>query len=59
MNPDLMVFIHKTAYLVQQAQQKMGAYVINLDEYKSVGAHWRALYMNCNNLKYFACFRVK
>ena len=32
---------------------------VNHDEYKSVGAHWRALYMNCNNLKYFACFRVK
>ena len=23
-----------------------GAYVINLDEYKSIGTHWIALYVN-------------
>ena len=26
-----------------------GAYVINLDEYKSIGTHWIALYVNGNN----------
>ena len=28
---------------------KDGAYVINLDEYKSVGPYWIALYVNSNN----------
>ena len=28
---------------------KDGAYVINLDEYKSIGAHWIAFYVNGNN----------
>ena len=30
-----------------------GAYVINLDEYKSIGAHWIALYVNDDNVTYF------
>ena len=25
------------------------AYVVNLDEYKSIGTHWIALYVNGNN----------
>ena len=28
---------------------KEGAYVINLDEYKSTGTYWITLYMNGNN----------
>ena len=28
---------------------KDGAYVINLDEYKSIGTHWIALYVNGDN----------
>ena len=28
---------------------KDGAYVINLDDYKSLGTHWIALYVNGNN----------
>ena len=28
---------------------KDGAYVINLDEYKSIGTHWIALFVNGNN----------
>ena len=28
---------------------KDGAYVINLDEFKSIETHWIALYMNGNN----------
>ena len=28
----------------------MGAYVINLDEYKSIVTHWIALYVNANNV---------
>ena len=28
---------------------KDGAYVINLDEFKPIGTHWIALYVNRNN----------
>ena len=32
---------------------KEGAYVINLDEYESIGTHWIALYVNGDNIIYF------
>ena len=32
---------------------KDGEYIINLDEYKSIGTHWIALYGNDNNVTYF------
>ena len=38
---------------------KDGAYVINLDEYKPIGTHWIALYVNKNNIVYFDSFGVK
>ena len=38
---------------------KDGAYVINLDQYKSIATHWIALYGNGNNLTYFDIFEVK
>ena len=38
---------------------KDGAYIINLDEYKSIGTHWIALYLNDKNLTYFDCFGVE
>ena len=38
---------------------KDGAYVINLDEFKSIGTHWIALYVNRNNATYFDSFRVE
>ena len=28
---------------------KNGAYVVNLDDYESIGNHWIALYVNGNN----------
>ena len=31
---------------------KNGAYVTNLDEYESIGTHWRALYVNGNKIIY-------
>ena len=31
----------------------MGAYVINLDEFKSIRTHWIAFYVNSNNVVYF------
>ena len=38
---------------------KDGAYVIILDEFKSIGAHWIALYANGNNILYFNSFGVE
>ena len=35
-----------------------GAYVTNLDEFKSKGTHWITLYVNGNNMIYFDSFRV-
>ena len=38
---------------------KEGSYVITLDEYKSIGTHWMALYVNDNNVTYFYSFGVE
>ena len=35
------------------------AYVINLNEFKSIGIHWIASYANGNNIIYFHSFRVE
>ena len=32
---------------------KDGAYIINLDEYQSIGTNWIALYINGKNVTYF------
>ena len=32
---------------------KYGAYIINLDEYESIGTHWIALYINAENVTQF------
>ena len=40
-------------------QIKDGAYVINLDKYKSMGNHWITLYVNGNNVAYFVSFGVE
>ena len=37
---------------------KDGAYVINLNEFKSIGTHWIALYVDSNNIIYFGSFGV-
>ena len=34
------------------------AYVINLDEYKLIGTHWIALYVNGDNVTYFDSFNT-
>ena len=41
------------------AQIKDRAYVINLDEYKSIGTHRVALYVNGENVSYFDGFVVE
>ena len=38
---------------------KGGLYIINLDEYESIGAHWIAFYVNDNNIIYFDSFGVE
>ena len=38
---------------------KDGAYVINLDKYKSIGTHWIGLPVNSNNVIYFDSFGVE
>ena len=35
------------------------AYIINLDEYESIGTHWIALYANAKNVPYFDSFGVE
>ena len=37
----------------------LGAYVINLDEYKSIRTHWIALYVNGDNVTYFDTIGVE
>ena len=38
---------------------KDGAYIMNLDEYESVGTHWIALYVSGDNVTYFNSFGVE
>ena len=38
---------------------KDGAYVINLDGYKSIGTHWINLYLNAENVTHFDSFAVE
>ena len=38
---------------------KDGSYVINFDQFKTIGTHWIALYVNSNNIKYFDSFGVE
>ena len=38
---------------------KDGTYVINLDEFKAIGTHWIALYVNVNIIIYFDGFGVE
>ena len=41
------------------SKAKDGTYVIKLDEYKSIGTHWIALYLNAGNVTYFDSFGVE
>ena len=38
---------------------KNGAYVINLDEYRDIGTHWIALYVNNESATYCDSFGVE
>ena len=35
------------------------AYILNLDEYESIGTHWIVFYVNYNSLTYFDSFGVE
>ena len=54
MNLNLVVLIQGTISL----KQKMGTFMINLDDYESFGAHWTALYVNDNNVTYLIVLRL-
>ena len=41
------------------AKIKDWAYIINLDEFESIGTHWIALYVNAENITYFDSFGVE
>ena len=34
-------------------------HVVKLDEYRSIGTHWIALYVNGENITYFDSFRIE
>ena len=55
MNLNLMVFIQENSL----SKIKDRVYIINLDEYESIGTHWIALYINAKNVTYFDSFGVK
>ena len=38
---------------------KDGVYIINFDEYESIGTNWIALYVNSKNITYFDSFGVE
>ena len=38
---------------------KDGTYIINPDEFKSIGTHWIALHVNGNNIAFFLGFGVE
>ena len=38
---------------------KDGAYIINLDEYSDIGAHWVAWWLDNNDVTYFDSFGVE
>ena len=56
MNLDLMEFLVEIIYLIVQ---KMVLNLINLDEYRDIGTHWVALYVNNKTITYFDSFRVE
>ena len=35
------------------------AYIVNLDDYESIGIHWITLYVNAENVTYFDSFHCK
>ena len=44
---------------MHQKTMKNGIYLVNVDEYKSIGVHWIDLYVNDNSMTYLDRFRVE
>ena len=59
MHPDPLTNFEIQKYYENEPKTKNGAYVINPDEYESIGIHWIALYVNDNNVTYFDSFGVE
>ena len=51
--------INRLFTLAFEGDKKNGAYVINLDEYRNIGTHWVALYVNNKTIIYFDSFGVE
>ena len=45
--------------IMHQKTMKNGIYLVNVDEYKSIGVHWIDLYVNDNSMTYLDGFRVE
>ena len=52
---NLVVFIQEIARLIASLTQQ----VHHLDEYKLIGSHWVAFYVNSNKVTYFDSFRIE
>ena len=52
------VYSRKNVAKISPNVVKHETYVVNLDKYKSIGAHWIALYGNGNNVTHFDSFGV-
>ena len=48
-----------TTALIISSEEMDGAYIINLDEYESIGTHWIVLHVNTKNVTYFDSFDVE
>ena len=59
MNQDLMEFLVENNNNNNNNNNINGAYVINLDEYRNIGTHWIALYVNNKTITYFDSFVVE
>ena len=45
-------------YSINLLKTKHGAYVINFNEYKSIGTHWIGFYGNAKNITYFDSYEI-
>ena len=57
MKMNLNVMVNKSRNYLSKI--KNVTYIINPDEYQSIGTHWIALYVNAKNITYFDSFGVE
>ena len=52
--------ISNGVYLIRNLPKiRDGTHIINLDEYKLIGTHWIALFVNGDNVTYFESFGIE